>query len=136
MRTIHTPMTSLNLSHLLNVKHWQYWHWNVLVMDICFVRINLEKFSADFWPVRRIGLSWNFKVLQWINLNERFSNYYNIMKIMWRDCKQNSFESFQRYTKKREKSKFWMKLHLDRWWVKGLAFKIVRTKFPSIEIWY
>ena len=23
-----------------------------------------------FWPVSRIGLSWNFKVLQWINLNE------------------------------------------------------------------
>ena len=34
---------SLDLSHLLNIKHWQYSHWNVLVMDICIVRINLEK---------------------------------------------------------------------------------------------
>ena len=25
---------SLNSSHLLNEKHWQYSHWNVLVMDI------------------------------------------------------------------------------------------------------
>ena len=36
---------SLNLSHLLNVKHWRYSHWNVLVMDICIVRINLEKLA-------------------------------------------------------------------------------------------
>ena len=36
---------SLNLSHLLNVKHWQYSHWNVLVMDICILRINLEKLA-------------------------------------------------------------------------------------------
>ena len=37
---------TLNFSHLLNVKHWQYSHWNVLVMDICIVRINLEKLMA------------------------------------------------------------------------------------------
>ena len=47
LRTIHTSMTStfffFNLSHLLKVKHWQYSHWNVLVMDTCIVRINLEK---------------------------------------------------------------------------------------------
>ena len=76
---------SLNLSILLNVKHWQYSHWNVLVMDIWIVCINLEKLAerqnseccnADFWPIRRIGLSWNFKVLQWINLNESFRHYY------------------------------------------------------------
>ena len=36
---------SLNLSHLLIVKHWQYSHWNLLVMDICIVRINLEKLA-------------------------------------------------------------------------------------------
>ena len=34
-----------------------------------------------------------------------------IMKIMWRDFKKNLLESFERYTKKRQKSKFWMKLH-------------------------
>ena len=76
---------SLNLSHLLNVKHWQYSHWNVLAMDVCTVRINFEKLAyrqnseclnADFWPIRRIGLSWNFKVLRWINLNESFRHFY------------------------------------------------------------
>ena len=33
--------------------------------------------NADFWPVRiRVGLSWNFKVLQWINLTESFRHFY------------------------------------------------------------
>ena len=32
--------------------------------------------QANFWPVRRLGSSWNFKVLKWINLNERFRHYY------------------------------------------------------------
>ena len=52
---------------------------------MCIVRINLEKLTwrensescnADFWQVCRIGLSWNFKVLQWINLNESFRHFY------------------------------------------------------------
>ena len=47
---------------------------------------------------------------------------------MWRDFSKKSFESFQRYTKKRQKSKFWMKLRLDRWWENGSVFKIARTK--------
>ena len=124
---------SLNLSHLLNVKHWQYSHWNVLVMDICIVRINQnsECCSAEFWQVRRIGLSWNFTGFQWINLNDSFRRE--------KRCWKNSLESFQRYTKKRYKSKFWMSLHLDRWWENGLVLSWQErkyTKFPSIEIWY
>ena len=52
--------------------------------------------------------------------------------------KKNSLESFQIYTKKRQKSKFLMKLQLDRWWGNGLVFKIAKNentpKFASIEI--
>ena len=33
---------------------------------------NSEFGNADFWPVRRLVFSWNFKVLQWINLHESF----------------------------------------------------------------
>ena len=47
--------------------------------------------------------------------NESFRHYY----IHYGDCvkrfSKNSLESFQRYTKKRFKSKFCMKLHLYRW---------------------
>ena len=81
-----------------------------------------------FLTVRRISLSWNFKVLQWINLNESFRHYYIHYEDYVTRFKKNSFESFQRYTKKRKKSKFWMKLHLYRWWENGLVFKIARTK--------
>ena len=28
-----------------------------------------------FWPVRKLGLAWNLKVLQWINVNERLTHY-------------------------------------------------------------
>ena len=54
-------------------------------MEVCTVRIVLEKLAqrqnseccnADFWQVRRIGLSWNFKGLQWINPHESFRRYY------------------------------------------------------------
>ena len=51
---------SLTLSHLLNVKHWQYSHWNVLVMDICIVRkivfISLTMHLALLWN-RSLGNS-------------------------------------------------------------------------------
>ena len=30
--------------------------------------------NADFWLVGRLGFSWNFKVSQWINLNESFTH--------------------------------------------------------------
>ena len=50
-----------------------------------------------------------------------------IMKIMGRDFKK-FVPVVSKKTTKREKSKFWMKLHLDRRWVKGLVFKIARTK--------
>ena len=39
--------------------------------------------NADFWPVRRLGLSWNLKVLQWINLTEVSDIIVYIVKIMW-----------------------------------------------------
>ena len=59
-------------------------------MEICIVRIILEKLglrqnskycNADFWQVRKIGLPWNFKMLQWINLNESFRPYYTPISI-------------------------------------------------------
>ena len=53
MRIIHTSMTStfiLNLSHLLNVKHWTFSLWNVLVLHICIVQINLEKLADNVKP--------------------------------------------------------------------------------------
>ena len=50
---------------------------------------------------------------------------------MWRDfekIRSSRKKSFQRYTRKRWKSKFWMKLLLDRWWENGLVLKIPRSK--------
>ena len=100
--------------------------WSIILEKLAW-RQNSKCCCAEFWPVSIIGLSWNFKVYQWINLNESFRHYY----IHYGDCvkrfSKNSFESFQRYTKKRFKSKFCMKLHLYRWWENGLVFKIART---------
>ena len=39
-------------------------------------RQSSECCNADYWPVRIIGFSWNFKALQWINLNESFRHFY------------------------------------------------------------
>ena len=37
-----------------------------------YLKKRFQRTNADFWQVRRIGLSWNCKILQWINLNESF----------------------------------------------------------------
>ena len=91
MRTIHTSMTStfiLNLSHLLNVKHCTFSHWNVLVLHICIVHINLEKLADNVKPwmliVPRIFDRFTGQVCleisrcctEWINLNESLRHYY------------------------------------------------------------
>ena len=49
----------------------------------------------------------------------------NIMKIMWRDFKNIRSSRFRDIQKKKKswKSKFWMKLHLDRRWENGLLFE-------------
>ena len=64
-------------------------------------------------------------------MNQSQWKFQTLLYTLWRLCEEilkNSFESFHRYTKKRKKSKFWMKLHLYRWWENGLVFKIARTK--------
>ena len=49
---------SLNLSHLLHVKHWQYSHWNVLVIDVCSaVNLSYRVFSLT-WPAF-MEIYWN-----------------------------------------------------------------------------
>ena len=73
-------------------------------------------------------MPWNFKILQWINLNESFRPYNINFEDYVRRFEKNSFKSFQRYSIRRLKSKFWFKLHLHRWWENGLVFKIARTK--------
>ena len=37
---------------------------------------------VDFWPVRRLGSSWNFKVFQCINVNESFKHYCTHHKLI------------------------------------------------------
>ena len=60
-----------------------------------------------------------------------------IMKTMWKDFKKFVRVVSEIYKKALKSPKFWMKLHLNRWWENGLVFKIENTpKFPNIEIWY
>ena len=55
---------------------------------------NSECCNADFWPVRRVGLSWTVHVLQWINgswsilMKVADIVYIYIMEIMWWDLKR------------------------------------------------
>ena len=44
---------------------------------------------------------------------------------------KNSVEPFQRYTEKRYKLKFRIKLHLDRWRENRLVFRITRKKISQ-----
>ena len=44
---------SLNLSHLLHLKHWQYSYWNVLVIDICSA-VNLSYKTQAKWGQARL----------------------------------------------------------------------------------
>ena len=101
---------------------WRYANFSKLMRTI------RGTYIADFWQVRGIGLSWNFRMLQWINLNESFRPYYIRYEDYVKKFLKHSFGSFQKYTKKHYKSKFWMKLLLFRWWENGLVFKIARTK--------
>ena len=94
---------------------------------------NVKTVKAYFWPDRRIGwigLSWNFKVLQWINLNESFWDLiiYN-MKIMWRDFKRirsSRFRNIQKSAKSSNLNEVAL-IQVGRW-ENGLVFKIARTK--------
>ena len=108
MRTIHISMTTA-----LQCKYWQcftfkrcdkfklkYTSHGGMYSAHYFGKISItlsECFNADFWPVRRIGLSWNFKVLQWINLNESFRHFY----IHYEDYVKRFLKKFQTYTRKR-----------------------------------
>ena len=57
--------------------YWVFgWEMRRLSKSEIRFRMNSECCNADFWQVRRIGLSWNFKMLQWINPNESFRPYY------------------------------------------------------------
>ena len=76
----------------------------------CKVGINFEKLAqrqnseycnADFWPVRRLGSSSSFQVLQRINLSESFRHYYIHHDDYVMKFEKNSVEPFQRYTEKR-----------------------------------
>ena len=74
MRTIHTPPWlvhfSLNLSHLLNVKYWQYSHWNVLWIYIWTIyadSINVEKLARIFDQFVGSVFLEILKMLLWLN---------------------------------------------------------------------
>ena len=99
---------------------------------------------ADFWPVGRIGLSWNFKVLQWINLNESFCEEYYIqygdyVARFWK----NSFESkkvVSEIYKKALKVEILNEVTLRQVVRKRVSFKDTKIenalKFPNFELWY
>ena len=131
------------------VKHWQYSHWNVLVMDIRIVRVNLEKFAkrqnseccnAYFWPVRRIGLSWNFKVLQSINLNERFRHYYIHYEDYVKRCKKKMVRVVSETYIKALKVQILNEVALIQVVGKRVSFQYRKNentpKSPSIKRWY
>ena len=105
---------------------------------------NVKTVKAYFWPDRRIGwigLSWNFKVLQWINLNESFWDLiiYN-MKIMWRDFKRIRSSRFRNIQKSAKSSNFeWSCTYTGGQVRKRVSFQDRKNentpKFPNIEIW-
>ena len=55
---------------------------------------NSECCNADFLPVRRVGLSGNFKLLQSINLNESIRHSYIHREDFEMRFKKNSVEAF------------------------------------------
>ena len=60
--------------------------------------------DADFWPVRELGSSWNFKVFKWINFNESFIITY-ILKIMgfgFKKIRSSSFRDVQKTAKRQD----------------------------------
>ena len=50
--------------------------------------------GMDFWPVCSLRLPWNFKVLQWINLNESFRHYYTHHEDYLMRFKKNCLKQF------------------------------------------
>ena len=93
MRTPWLVHFSLNLLYLLNVKHRQYSHWNVPVMDICIVKtMNVVARIYD----RFVGLAVCLEISSSKSISMKVSEIiiYIYMKIMWRDFSENSFESF------------------------------------------
>ena len=58
---------SLNLSHLLHLKHWQYSYWNVLVIDICSA-VNLSYKTQAKWGQARLVPRARFLFLSASNL--------------------------------------------------------------------
>ena len=96
-------------------SHWQYSHWiSLLTIHAIYGGISLGKlaqrqkskcYKPNFWPVcTLVGLSWHFKVLQWINLNERFRHYCMHREDYLMRFKKNSVEPFYREMGKSAKS--------------------------------
>ena len=83
-------------------------------MEVCIVPIILENLKTVNvvtqifdWYLSRIGLSYNFKVLQWIKLNESFRNYFMHYEILKKFVRVVS-----EIYKKSLKVQILMKLHL------------------------
>ena len=117
-------------------------------MKVCIVRIIFEKLAsrqcsecciADFWQVRRIGLSWNFKVLQWINLNESFRLYYIHYKgyvKRFSKIRSSRFRDIQKARKVQVLNEVAL-IQVVRKRVSLQDPKNANTpKFPRIKIWY
>ena len=62
--------------------------WRYVWLSINVKTVNCK---ADFWSVRRLGSSWNFKVFRWINLNESFRHYYTAIsrKVVGKSARDN-----------------------------------------------
>ena len=113
--------------------YWVFgWEMRCLSKSEIRFRMNSECCNADFWQVRRIGLSWNFKMLQWISLNESFRpsciHYEDYVK---RVKKIRSIRL--RDIQKSAKSPNFIKMHLDRWWENGLVLRSHERKYAKIS---
>ena len=101
-------------------------------------RQSSECCNAHFWQVRGIELSWNFKVLQWVNPNESFRHYYIHYEDYVKRFLKNSFESFQRYSKKTLKDQSLNEVALIQVVRKQASLQDRKNKntpkFPSIKI--
>ena len=65
-------------------------------------RMKVEHFIGGKYKDNRLGFSWNFKVLKWINLNESFRHCYKHHEDYVMRFKKNSVEpnSFRDNTEK------------------------------------
>ena len=94
---------------------------------------NSECCNEDFCPVRGQVSSWNFKVLQWINVNESFIHSYiiiYIVKIMWWGLKRRVCLAVPEIYGKALKLKIENKVELSQVVRKQVTvvFKIARKK--------